>query len=137
MSWLKISGMVLAGCLVLMSLAHGFLGWPTVRAEFEKSGVSRGSEAWTDASAGWVFGSVSMFVFGVIFASVALSLCKGRTNIVPVVALGLGFLTFGIGACLLLGVGGHFVGFAVFGLLFLVWAFAARQGSCTPAEERP
>lgn len=135
MNWFKVIGMVLAVLLVLMSLAHGMLGWPAVSAELVQAGVVRGSEAWNDAAAGWIFGSVSMFVFGVIFASVVLSLCKGKTNVAPVIAIALGYLAFGIGASAMIQRSPHFVGFAVFGLLFLIWGLAAPRMTC-PISER-
>jgi hypothetical protein len=135
MSWLKICGMVLAGLLLLGSLAHGLAGWPQLRDGLEQSGVAKGSPAMNDAAAGWVFGSVCMFVFGVIVVSTVLSMCKGATNLGPIVAIGFGLLAFGIGGCVWIHVGLHFVCFCAMGLLFLIWAWFARNWTCSPAME--
>ncbi len=104
-----------------------FLGWPMVQAGLEQAGVARGSEGWNDAAAGWIFGSMCMFVFGVIFASTALSLYKRQTNVLPIAAIGIGLLAFGIGGCLLIHVGSHFIGFALIGSIVLVWVCAAHR----------
>lgn len=130
MSWLKTSGMVLGAVLMLMSLAHGLLGWPMLRTELESAGVRQNSEAWNDAAAGWVFGSMSMFVFGVVIVSMVRSRSNGPTKLLPVSAIGAGLLAFGIGGCALIHVGAHFLAFAVLGVLILLWTYFASKWPC-------
>ncbi len=136
MFWLKICGWILASLLVASSFAHSLGGWPALRTGLEQAGVARGSEVWNDAGAGWIFGSICMFVFGVIFASTTWSVGKGRVNVVPIAAIGIGYLAFGIGGCLLIHVGGHIIAFAILGLILLIWAIAARRACCPRNEVR-
>jgi hypothetical protein len=134
MSKTNLCGTMLGVLLLLMSLAHGGFGWPGVRAELEAAGVKPGSEGWNDAAAGWIFGSVSMGVFGLVIISTVRSMCKGPVHFGPVVAIGLGLLFFGVGACAVIHIGPHFVGFAVIGALCLVWVQFARRIACSRTE---
>ena len=127
MKWIKGTGMFLAALLVLSSFAHSLGGLPPLQQALKQAGVEPGSELWIDATAGWLFGSMSMLAFGIIFGSVVLSLSKTAVNLVPIVAIGLGYVVFGIGCLLMLHRGPHFVMFGVLGLLFLIWGWVAGR----------
>lgn len=125
MNWLRLTGLILAGLLTLSGFAHAFLGLPALQSSLAQKGVENGSELWVDATAGWLFGSMAMLAFGIIFASVVLSLPRGRPNLASIAAIGIGYAVFGLGSLTMLNFSPHFVMFSVLGLLFLIWALVA------------
>jgi len=111
------AGIVLfTGVLMLLSAgAHAGLGWPPLRAILVDSGVDA---ATTGAiGAGWLWGSVSMTVFGVVTVMAGLRLRRGDRSLVrAVAAIAGGYLAFGIVA-LLIRRSPHFLLFVTTGLL--------------------
>ena len=81
--------------LLLSAMAHGFAGWPTVRAEL--TGAGAGPDVIRGMAVGWLFGSVSMAVFGIIVLWSGRSWWRGQTvSPVPACVIGAAYALFGV-----------------------------------------
>jgi hypothetical protein len=128
MKFLKLTGYGLAALLILGAIAHGVFGLPAIHQQMRDSGIPRDTALWIDATAGWLFGSMSMLTFGFIVAAVARVLSDRHGIVIfPVMAIGVGYLAFGAGCLAGIHWSPHFVGFAILGTLLLVWSMAARR----------
>lgn len=130
MALTKIFGYILAALLMVSSVAHALGGLPALQQQLSQLGASPGSELWVDATAGWLFGSMSMLAFAIIMASIVRELPQ-QANLVPVTVIGVGYLAFGIGSLARFHWSIHFIGFTIFGLLILVWSFVAQTRTKT------
>ena len=111
--------------LILSSLAHAFLGWPSLRPALETGGVD--ANVIGAMAVGWYFGSVAMAAFGAIVLVWAVKLLRGQTvDMAPVWIMALAYLAFGLAAFLVRGLNPHFLLFIVTGLLLGAFAFVGR-----------
>ena len=112
----ELTVLVLGLLIFAAGVAHAFGGWPPLAAELEASGVGAGIRG--ALAAGWVFGSASMWGFGVLVVVSFFHLRKG-VRLAGWVALivGLVFLLFGAGAYLARDFNPHFLAFVAVGAL--------------------
>ena len=66
----KAIGILAGVLLVLSALAHAFLGWPAMLAGLTEAGA--GDDLTGALAVGWYFGSMAMFVFGLMMEIVLL-----------------------------------------------------------------
>ena len=122
--WVRV-GYLFALLLIASGAAHALAGWPELRQELLADGLRPDSAALGAAAAGWYFGSICMFVFALIFAVVTRAVAAGqppRPLLRVPLLIGCGYLLFGVGGCVLRGVGAHFIAFATLGILFAAWS---------------
>jgi hypothetical protein len=110
--------------LLLSALAHGLLGWPAVRAELTGAGV--GPKLLPGMAIGWLFGSFSMAIFGIIVFWSGRSWWRGRAVwSVPACVIGAGYGLFGVAALIFNGGGPHFIGFILIGVIVVAGAVSS------------
>ena len=111
--------------LLVSSLAHGFLGWPSVRPALEQAKVA--PEAMLALAIGWYFGSAAMATLGVVvlfaWREVRAQSPRGRAVVATIAAA---YVLFGIAAFVASSFEGHFViAFIVPGVVLAVAAWKA------------
>ncbi len=122
-AWLAILGAVV---LVASAAAHGFLGWPTLRAELSKGGVDK--EITGALGVGWVFGSVAMLTFGGIAGYAGWSLLGGRLDgVVATRIVGIAYGLFGVTTFVLKDMNPHFLLFIATGAILVASAWPVRS----------
>lgn len=108
----NVLGLVTGLLLLASAGAHAFLGWPPFRAELARLGA--GADVVSGLAMGWFFSSVAMVVFGVVVLWTFAQRLRGRAvPLLPTLAIGAGYLAFGLGTAAL-------AGWQAFLLLFLV-----------------
>jgi hypothetical protein len=114
---MKAFFVMLAGVLMMLSsLAHGTLGWRSMRDALESAGA--GNDLVGALAAGWYFGSVAMAVFGAIVITSGLRLRRGDlSGVLPVRLIAAGYVLFGLGAFFGRNLNPHFLLFVLTGLL--------------------
>ena len=114
---MKAFFVLLAGVLMMLSaLAHGGLGWPSMRTALESAGA--GDDLVGALAAGWYFGSVAMAVFGAIVFTSGLRLRRGDSSgVLPVRLIATGYVLFGLAAFAARHFIPHFLLFVLTGLL--------------------
>ncbi len=121
----SIAGYVFACFLLFSGVAHSAAGWPAVRKDLIAAGLQSDSAALGAAAAGWLFGSLCMFVFAAVFWQVTRQIAKQRAfpgiAAIPL-AIGVAYFIFGVGGCVLRHISLHFVVFAITGILFVIWS---------------
>ena len=124
--------LVLGALIFAAGFAHALGGWPPLSAELEAAGVDAGIRG--ALGAGWMFGSASMWGFGVLVVVSFFHLRRG-VRLARWVALivGLVFLLFGAGDYLARGLNPHFLAFVAVGALLA--AAAALWRAASPASD--
>lgn len=121
---------------LVMAVAHALLGWPDISKQLASAGVGAESDVSGALAAGWYFGSICMMVFSAMFAWTAWAIRQqvSTAAIAPVpLAIGMGYLLFGIGGCALRNFGSHFIAFAILGVVFVAWGIALERRRDKPA----
>lgn len=110
---------IAAGALLLLSaLAHALLGWPAVSDALAAAGA--GPDLAGALAVGWHFGSMAMFVFGLIVLRIAIrgdDPCSVRF-------IAVGYLVFGVAAWLARELNPHFLLFVFTGVLLALFSFS-------------
>ena len=105
-----------AAIMFVSAGAHGILGWKA-QAEALRQ-INAPADLMSGLAAGWYFGSVSMFAFGLILVGAARRLSRGDTaigaSVGPIAAT---YVIYGIAAFVRLDFEPHFFLFIVPGLL--------------------
>jgi hypothetical protein len=87
-------GFVAGVMLVLSSVAHTFLGWPSQAAELAKTTTP--ADLATGLEIGWKWGGVAILVFGVIVIATFLKRQRGeRVWMLPAALVAVSYLAFG------------------------------------------
>lgn len=121
-AWL-VPGIVAGACMVLSTWAHAVLGWAAMRGALEKTGA--GDSLTHGLQAGWQFGSMAMLVFGAILLATAAEVARGGiASRFPVLAIGVGYIGFGIYGLALREGRPLFLFFLGLGLLASLFAWA-------------
>lgn len=111
--------------LLLSSIAHAFLGWPTLEALLKVAEVQ--PELTGALAVGWYFGSVAMLAFGLIVGHSAWRMWQGAAvSTVPAGIIAALYLLFGLGAYLSRDFNPHFLLFVLTGVLVGIFAFWRR-----------
>jgi hypothetical protein len=119
-----VVGFVVGVLMLLSAAAHGFMGWPVLSAELARTTAPPDLVA--GLGIGWWFGSAAMAAFAAIVLHLAWQLWRGRpASLVPAVAIGVAYLTFGAAAIAHHGASPPMVSFVVLGALLL--GIAARR----------
>jgi hypothetical protein len=115
----------LAGTLMLLSAAaHGFLGWPALRAELSRTTAPPDLVA--GLGIGWWFGSVAMAAFAAIVLHLAWQLWRDQpVSLAPAAIVGAAYVLFGAVAIALQGASPPMISFVVLGALLT--GMAARR----------
>jgi hypothetical protein len=122
---------VASALILLSSVAHGFLGWPAVRAAIEPR---LEAEALRDLALGWTYGSTAMAAFGVLGLVSVVQLRKGASTarVIPAV-IGAAYALYGVAALVYSGGNAHFlIAFILPGVLLLAGALLARARRLSP-----
>lgn len=115
-------GVATGAVLVVSSLAHAFLGWPSLRPALDTGGVD--ANVIGAMAIGWYFGSVAMAAFGAIVLVWAVKLRRGQAvDMAPVWIMALAYVLFGFVAFLARDLNPHFI---ATGLLLGAFAFVGR-----------
>ncbi|MFL6707895.1 MAG: hypothetical protein ACJ8HI_06785 [Massilia sp.] len=125
-----------AGILVLLSAAaHMLLGWSGMRTELGKAGAP--AELIDGVQMGWQFGGVAMIVFAAIIFAAFQAYRRGQPlQALPLQAIGLGYVLYGLAQWLFAGSGPFALVFILPGGLLLTAArlAAARRTGHPPAD---
>lgn len=118
----RVAGILAGVLLVLSALAHAFFGWPAMTEALDDAITDdAGAVDLVGALAvGWHFGSMAMFVFGLIVLRIAIrdaDSCSARF-------IAVGYLVFGLAAWLARDLNPHFLLFIVTGVLLSVFSFS-------------
>ncbi len=128
---MEVTILVLGALIFAAGFAHAFGGWPPLSAELARSGVDPGIRG--ALGVGWMFGSASMWGFGLLVVACFFHL-RRDVRLAKWVALivGLVFLAFGGGAYLARDFNPHFLAFVAVG--GLLTAAAAGWRGAPPAS---
>lgn len=125
MKYRAVFGMMTGILLILSSLAHAFLGWPPIKSALTSFNVDQGLIG--AITIGWYFGSVAMFVFGIIVFNNGLKVFRGDTvtrGTLYVIAIA--YIIFGLAAFIVRDYNPHFLFFIAIGSLVGIYAFLVR-----------
>jgi len=124
---------MVAGALMLLSaVAHGGLGWPSLRPSLESAGVPGDV---TDALAiGWYWGSAAMVAFGVITLVSGWKLWRGDAGLVPaLLAVAACYVIFGAVTFVRADFNPHFLLFVATGVQAGVPVLIPRSAAGVPS----
>jgi hypothetical protein len=108
-----------------MGTAHALMGWPELFNDLVDAGINQNDEVVGSVAAGWYFGSICMLVFAALFGWIGATIKKRPGQPICsqiVLSVGVGYLLFGVGGCLVRDFGSHFVAFAILGTLLIGWS---------------
>ena len=112
--------------MLLSSIEHACVGWPSVREALQAAGGNP-AELIGGLAAGWSFGTASMATFGAIVLSAGARLRRGDSAAIGSVRwIAACYLVFGLAAFVLRDFAPHFLLFVGTGVLAGIPAFLWR-----------